>query len=73
MERRNILVAAAAASAALLPIGANACEGLPEDVGAALSRFRRSIPDNFDRAYVENAVVPFFLTSIYEGERPVFP
>ena len=65
--------AAAAASVALLPIRANAYEGLPEDVGAALSRFRRSIPDNFDRAYVENAVVPFFLTSIYEGERPVLP
>lgn len=73
MERRNVLAAAAAASVALLPIRTNAYEGLPDDVGAALSRFRRSIPDNFDRAYVENAVIPFFLTSIYEGERPVLP
>ena len=47
MERRNLLVAAAAASVALLPIGTNAYEGLPEDVGAALSRFRRSIPADF--------------------------
>ncbi len=74
MERRVLLTgAAAAASAGLLPRQTNADEGLPADVGAALAQFRRSIPSNFDRTYVENAVVPFFLTSIYEGERPALP
>jgi hypothetical protein len=48
-------------------------EGLPDDVGAALARFRNSIPSNFDRDYVEHVVIPFFLTSIYEGERPALP
>ena len=38
-----------------------------------MARFRASIPAHFDRTYVENAVVPFFLTSIYEGERPALP
>ena len=28
---------------------------------AALARFRSSIPSNFDRDYVEHALVPFFL------------
>ena len=39
----------------------------------ALAEFRRSIPDNFDRTYVEHVVVPFFLTRFYEGERPALP
>jgi hypothetical protein len=73
MERRAILAAAAAASTGLLPIGASAYEGLPEDIGSALARFRKSIPSNFDRDYVEHVVVPFFLTSVYVGERPSLP
>ncbi len=76
MERRALFTGAAAASAALLPIKANAYpsyEGLPNDVAAALARFRATIPPNFERDYVEHAVVPFFLTSVYEGERPVLP
>ena len=58
MDRRGLLTGAAAASAALLPIGAKAYDTLPPDVGAALARFRRSIADNFDRAYVEHVVRP---------------
>ena len=73
MERRAVLAAAAVASAGLLSFRASAAESKPEEVGAALARFRQSIPSNFDRDYVENAVVPFFLTSIYEGERPALP
>lgn len=45
----------------------------PDKIVAALARFRETIPAHFDRAYVENAVVPFFLTSFYEGERPLLP
>jgi hypothetical protein len=73
MNRREFLSGAAAAPAALLPFGANADEELPPDVGAALAEFRRSIPDNFDRTYVEHVVVPFFLTSVYVAERPSLP
>src|SRR5260370_18551363 len=74
MERRALL--AGAAGAALLPFtasGYTAYEELPDDVGAALARFRSSIPTNFDRDYVEHVVVPFFLTSVYGGERPSLP
>jgi hypothetical protein len=73
MERRAFLAAAAATPAGLLSARAAAYDGLPDDVGAALAQFRKSIPSNFDRDYVEHAIVPFFLTSIYEGERPALP
>lgn len=46
---------------------------LPEKILAAVQRFRETIPANFDREYVEKAVIPFFLTSFYEGERPTLP
>jgi hypothetical protein len=75
MERRTFLTGAGAT--AFLPVTASAYaatdEALPIDVSAALSRFRSSIPSNFDRDYVEHVVVPFFLGSIYLGERPMLP
>ncbi len=46
---------------------------LPDKIAAALARFREAIPANFDSAYVESAVIPFFLTSFYKGERPLLP
>ena len=48
-------------------------QGMSDDVATALARFRSSIPSNFDRDYVEHVVVPFFLESVYQGERPVLP
>ncbi len=73
MERREVLLGGATAAVAGLLYGhAQAAEAPPEIV-AAIERFRASIPSNFDRTYVENVVVPFFLTSIYEGERPALP
>jgi hypothetical protein len=74
MERRTFL--AAAAGTALLPIaarGATTDDNLSNDVVAALARFRSSIPSNFDHDYVEHVVVPFFLESVYQGERPMLP
>jgi hypothetical protein len=46
---------------------------LPEQILTAVEQFRATIPANFDRDYVEKAVIPFFLTSFYEGERPMLP
>ncbi|MGH7104566.1 MAG: hypothetical protein ACREFJ_19490, partial [Acetobacteraceae bacterium] len=78
MERRTILTTAAAGVAGLLARPAFAADGTAASLAsphlaAALERFRASIPARFDRTYVENAVIPFFLTSIYEGERPYLP
>lgn len=46
---------------------------LPNEIVTAIERFRATIPANFDQDYVEKAVIPFFLTSFYEGERPLLP
>ncbi len=78
MERRMVLAGAAASAVGFLSGPASAADGTAAslaspDLAAALERFRASIPAHFDRTYVENAVIPFFLTSIYEGERPVLP
>ena len=47
--------------------------GLPHQILTAIRRFRETIPQNFDRDYVEKAVIPFFLTSFYEDQRPMLP
>src|SRR5580692_3797059 len=46
---------------------------LPHQILTAIQRFRETIPANFDRDYVEKVLIPFFLTSFYEGERPMLP
>ena len=73
MKRRNFLAGAAASVGALSPVPASTQDGAPPDVAAAVARIRASIPSNFDHEYVERVVIPFSLTSIYVGERPVLP
>jgi len=72
VERRTFLLGAAAAAAGALSSQASAAPQAP-DLSAALEKFRAAIPGHFDREYVENAVVPFFLGSIFAGERPILP
>jgi hypothetical protein len=70
------MLASAAAAAGFISTGTSAttaAEALPPDLSAALARFRATIPANFSREYVEHVVIPFFLTSFYEGERPDLP
>src|ERR1700733_13427300 len=85
MERRTILKGGAAAVGMLGGASATMATGveqasaemapspLPDKILAAIQRFRETIPVNFDHDYVEKAVIPFFLTSFYEGERPMLP
>ena len=47
--------------------------GIPQQIQTAIERFRETIPPNFDHDYVEKAVIPFFLTSFYEDQRPMLP
>src|SRR4029077_6459115 len=44
-----------------------------EQITTAIERFRAAIPVNFDPDYIEKVVIPFSLTGIYEGERPLLP
>ena len=73
VDRRMFLTGAAASTTELISVPASALEPPTSDLAAALARFRSSIPPNFHRDYVEHVVIPFFLTSLYEGERPVMP
>jgi hypothetical protein len=86
VERRTVLKGSAAA-VAMLGGGASASvvagveqasadtppSSLPDQILTAFQRFRETIPANFDHEYVEKVVRPFFLTSFYEGERPMLP
>src|SRR5208337_2066475 len=74
LERRALLLGAAATAAGALSASATAApEPHAPDLAAALAKFRATIPSHFDREYVENAVVPFYLSSIFGGERPFLP
>ena len=72
VERRTLLLGAAALAAGGLSTQASAAPQAP-DLSAALAKFRATIPSHFNRDYVDNAVVPFFLGSIFAGERPILP
>jgi hypothetical protein len=86
MERRTVLKGGVAA-VGMLGGGASSAmvagveqasadttqSSLPDQILTAVQRFRGTIPANFDREYVEKVVIPFFLTSFYEGERPMLP
>jgi hypothetical protein len=45
----------------------------PGDLGAAVTRLRKQFLEDFDAAYVDNVIVPHFLVSTYNGERPSLP
>lgn len=72
IERRTLLLGAAALVGGGISTQASAAPQAP-DLSAALAKFRATIPSHFDRDYVDNAVVPFFLGSIFAGERPTLP
>jgi hypothetical protein len=71
-ERRALLLGTAAVAAGVLSSETSA-EPQSPDLSAAVAKFRATIPRHFDREYVENAVIPFFLGSVYAGERPILP
>jgi hypothetical protein len=86
VERRTVLKGGAAA-VGMLGSGASASmlagveqasadtppSSLPDQILTAVQRFRETVPANFDHEYVEKVIRPFFLTSFYEGERPMLP
>lgn len=75
MERRAFLaggavaIAAGSTSAAAAPAQPIA----PGDLVAAATRIRTEFAKTFDPAYVENVIIPHFLVSMYESERPLLP
>lgn len=72
VERRSLLLGAAVVAANTL-CSPTSAEAQAPDLSAALAKFRATIPSHFDRAYVENAVLPFYLDGVFAGERPILP
>lgn len=79
MKRRTFLKlgAASAAGATAQPVLAHYQSSSPppsfDDWGATIVRLRNQFLANFDAAYVDRVIVPHFLVSMYEGERPSLP
>ena len=78
MERRKVLAGAAAGAAGILSGSASAAMPRRPVLSHRISLrpspgSERPSRRTLTRTYVENVVVPFFLTSIYEGERPALP
>jgi hypothetical protein len=80
MERRTFLTGSAAAAVGLSsrpaasqspPIPGQPLA--PTDLMATVARLRKQYFAEFDAAYVENVIVPFFLVSTYAGERMTLP
>jgi hypothetical protein len=79
MERRTflksgaVIAAGMAASPAMAHYQSNRTPIAPRDLEATVARLRKQFLDAFDAAYVENVIVPYFLSSMYIGQRPVLP
>ena len=80
MKRRTFLAGGATAVAALSASSAFSQSPpapgqplSPTDLASAAARIRAQFARDFEPAYIENAIVPFFLVSVYEGERPMLP
>jgi hypothetical protein len=86
MERGAVLVGSAFAVAGMAtgPVSAQYFDNAwlksppqqplsPADIESAVARLRKQFLAEFDAAYVENVIVPHFLVSIYDGERPSLP
>lgn len=51
----------------------SAAEGSAGDLEGAVAKLRERYTAEFDEEYVDNVIVPNFLNSIYDGQRPVLP
>jgi cytochrome P450 len=83
MERREFLIASAASAAVAVGIQTSPTNAqsppaarqplAPTDMQSAIARLRTQFLTQFDAAYVENVIVPWFLVSTYQGERLSLP
>ena len=80
MKRRAILTGGATAAAGLsVQPALSQSMGMPAkpltvtELEAGAAQLRSRFSKDFDPAYVENVVLPFFLVSVYRGERAMLP
>ena len=81
MKRRTFLAGGATAVAGLstqcahahYPPPTHGQPVAPSDLQSVAARLRAQYLKEFDPAYVENVILPNFLVSVYDGERPMLP
>lgn len=80
MKRRAILTGGATAAAGLsVQPALSQSMGMPAkpltvtELEAGAAQLRSRFSKDFDPAYVENVILPFFLVSVYRGERAMLP
>jgi len=80
MKRRTFLTGGAMAATGLsmgegVLLEAHAAERplTVTELESAATKLRARFAQGFDPAYVENAILPFFLVSVYRGERSMLP
>src|SRR6478609_8967449 len=81
MKRRTFLAGGATAVAGLstqcahahYPPPTHGQPVAPRDLQSVAARLRAQYLKEFDPAYVENVILPNFLVSVYDGERPMLP
>jgi hypothetical protein len=80
MRRRSFLAGGAGAVAALSTQSMVACSSPTENPPAstdalpeAVAKLRAQYVADFDADYVDNVIVPSFMNSIFDGQRPVLP
>lgn len=80
MRRRTFLTGGVTAAVALTTQSAFAQSPpvagqplAPTDLQSTAARLRAQFEKEFDAEYVENVIIPNFLVSTYEGERPILP
>lgn len=79
MKRRTFLTGSATAAAGLSiqPTFSQAGAGrrpLPvTELENSAAKLRTRFSQDFDPAYIENVILPFFLVSVYQGERAMLP
>lgn len=79
--RRRTFLAGGATAAAVLPIKSALSQSppapgqplAPTDIASAAARLHAQYVAEFDPEYVEHVILPYFLVSVYEGERPMLP
>ena len=83
MERREFLIAGAVSAVAAAGTHSKIAKAqsppaagqplAPTDLQTTVARMRMQFLREFDAAYVDNVIVPWFLVSTYMGERPALP
>src|SRR4051794_34005428 len=82
LRRRDLLQgaavgAAAVATGSLAETRVEAAETVSKSASDAFGQLFESqlkaVPSDYDPAYVQNVIVPFLRTNVYQGERPALP